>query len=49
LGGRRRELCAAWGVQAGGNGGLVSISDGATGHVSVVGSTLSNMAVLAHC
>ncbi len=46
--GRRRELCAAWGVQANGYGGLVGIFDG-TGNVSVVGSTLSNIAVRAHC
>jgi hypothetical protein len=49
LGGRRRELCAAWGVQANGNGGLVGISGGGTGYVSVVGSTLANIAVRAHC
>ncbi len=50
LGGRRRELCAAWGVQAGNNGGgLVAISGGGTGNVSVVGSTLTNIAVRAHC
>ena len=52
-GGRRRELCAAWGVQANGGGGLVGIT-GATGsgftfHVSVVGSTLSYITVRAHC
>ncbi len=49
LGGRRRELCAAWGVQAGKDGGLVGIDSGGTGHVSVVGSTLANIAVRAHC
>ncbi len=49
LGGRRRELCAAWGVQAGNNGGLVGISSGSTGHVSVVGSNLTNITVRAHC
>ena len=49
LGGRRRELCAAWGVQAN-IGGLVGISyDSSTGHVSVVGSTLANITVRAHC
>ena len=47
-GGRRRELCAAWGVQAN-YGGLVGISEGSTGNVSVVGSTLTNIAVRAHC
>ncbi len=46
-GGRRRELCAACGVQAD-TGGLVGISEG-TGHVSVVGSTLANITVRAHC
>jgi hypothetical protein len=35
-------------MQASGDGGLVGISYG-TGHVSVVGSTLSDMAVRAHC
>jgi hypothetical protein len=49
LGGRRRELCAAWRVQAGNTGGLVGISYGGTGHVSVVGSTLTNITVRAHC
>jgi hypothetical protein len=50
LGGRRRELCAAWGVQANGfGGGLVSIFGGrANGNISVVGSTLTNIAVRAH-
>jgi hypothetical protein len=48
LGGRRRELCAAWGVQAY-NGGLVAIFGDSTGHVSVVGSTLANITVRAHC
>jgi hypothetical protein len=48
LGGRRRELCAAWGVQAN-NGGLVDISGTGTGHVSVVGSTLANITVRAPC
>jgi hypothetical protein len=52
LGGRRRELCAACGVQANGQygtgGGLVSIYGG-TGHVSIVGSTLTNITVRAHC
>jgi hypothetical protein len=48
LGGRRRELCAAWGVQARNEGGLVSFYGGA-GHVSVVGSTLANITVRAHC
>jgi hypothetical protein len=47
LGGRRREPCAAWGVQAY-DGGLVGISFG-TGNVSVVGSTLANITVRAHC
>ncbi len=47
LGGRRCELCAACGVQAH-DGGLVGIFDG-TGHVSVVGSTLANITVHAHC
>ncbi len=46
--GRRRELCAAWGVQAY-RGGLVGISGDSTGHVSVVGSTLTNITVRAHC
>ncbi len=58
LGGRRRELCTACGVQASGKqgfGGLVGIiaagvDTGVTlGHVSVVGSTLSNISVRAHC
>jgi hypothetical protein len=51
LGGRRRELCAAWGVQASGEygyGGLVGIDNSGTGHVSVVGSTLANITVRAH-
>jgi hypothetical protein len=49
-GGRRRELFAAWRVQASGHGGLVVISGiGSTGHVSVVGSTLTNITVRAHC
>jgi hypothetical protein len=53
LGGRRREPCAAWGVQAN-TGGLVGISGGGgtrvtLGHVSVVGSTLTNITVRAHC
>jgi hypothetical protein len=47
LGGRRRELGAACGMQAN-YGGLVGISDGGTGHVSVVGSTLANIWVRAH-
>ena len=38
----------ACGMQANGNGGLVGISDGGTGHVSVVGSTLANITVRAH-
>jgi hypothetical protein len=54
LGGRRREPCAAWGVQAKNNGGLVgifglSIGSSTTGHVSVVNSTLANITVRAHC
>jgi hypothetical protein len=56
LGGRRRELCAAWVVQANGNGGLVGITLGlnvngfdGNGHVSVVGSTLTSITVRAHC
>jgi hypothetical protein len=49
LGGRRRELWAACGVQAGNNGGLVDISGGGTGNLSVVGSTLANITVRAHC
>jgi hypothetical protein len=55
LGGRRRELCAAWGVQAGNSGGLVGIDveQGCTcfgnGNVTVVGSTLKNISVRAHC
>jgi hypothetical protein len=50
LGGRRRELCAAWGVQANGyGGGLVGISGDSTVDVSVVGSTLANITVRAHC
>jgi hypothetical protein len=36
-------------MQANGNGGLVGISLGGTGNVSVVGSTLTNIAVRAHC
>jgi hypothetical protein len=42
----RRELCAAWGVQAN-YGGLVGISG--IGNVSVVGSTLTNITVRVHC
>jgi hypothetical protein len=49
LGGRRRELCAAWRVQASGYGGLVGISFGGIINVSVVGSTLANITVRAHC
>jgi hypothetical protein len=49
LGGRRRELCAACGVQAGNNGGLVDIIAGGTGNVSVVGSTLASISVRAQC
>jgi hypothetical protein len=48
FGGRRRELCAARRVQAN-TGGLVSFFFGGTGHVSVVGSTLTNISVRAHC
>jgi hypothetical protein len=51
--GTRPEPCAASGVQADGkdgDGGLVSISgDSTTGHVSVVGSTLTDITVRAHC
>ncbi len=36
-------------MQAGNNGGLVDIFYGGTGNVSVVGSTLTNIAVRAHC
>jgi hypothetical protein len=32
-----------------GGGGLVNIDDGGTGYVSVVGSTLTNITVRAHC
>jgi hypothetical protein len=32
-----------------GGGGLVAIFDGVTGHVSVVGSTVANIRVRAHC
>jgi hypothetical protein len=49
LGGRRRELCAAWGVQATYYGGLVGIFNDGIGNVSVVGSTLTNILVRAHC
>ncbi len=54
LGGGRREpcgACGACGIQADGadgkygDGGLVGISDGGQGHVSVVGSTLTNIMV----
>jgi hypothetical protein len=31
------------------DGGLVRIYGGGTGHVSVVGSTLTNITVRAHC
>ena len=48
LGGRRRELCAACGVQAGQDGGLVGISSSGTGNVSVVDSTLTGITVRAH-
>jgi hypothetical protein len=47
-GGRRRERCAACGVQAN-YGGLVGIFGSSTGHVSVVGSTVANITVRAHC
>jgi hypothetical protein len=52
-GGRCREPCAACVVQAN-RGGLVGISGGGgtgvtLGHVSVVGSTLTNITVRAHC
>ena len=43
------RACTACGMQAKGIGGLVGISDGGTGHVSVVGSTLANIMVRAHC
>jgi hypothetical protein len=36
-------------MQANGDGGLVGISYGGTGHISVVGSTLANITVRAHC
>jgi hypothetical protein len=37
-------------MQASGSGGLMGISGiGTTGHVSVVGSTLTNITVRAHC
>ncbi len=49
FGGRRRELCAAWGVQANGYGGLVGIVGSGTGNVSIVNSTLTNIKVRAHC
>ncbi len=50
LGRRRRELCAACGVQANIRGGLVDIfGDSTTCNVSVVNSTLANIAVRAHC
>ena len=49
LGRRRRELCAACGMQASNNGGLVGIYDSGIGHVSVVGSTLTSITVRAHC
>jgi hypothetical protein len=49
LGERRRELCAACGVQANEFGGLVGILNGGNGNVSVVGSTLANISVRAHC
>jgi hypothetical protein len=52
LGGRRREPCAACGVQANGDGcgfgGLVAVENGGIGNVSVVGSTLANITVRAH-
>ena len=37
------------GVQAGNTGGLVGIYGGGNGNVSVVGSTLTNIVVRAHC
>ena len=51
--GAAASLCAAWGVQAN-YGGLVGISGGGgtgvtLGHVRVVGSTLANISVCAHC
>jgi hypothetical protein len=50
LGGRRRELSAAWRVQANGQfGGLVGVYNDGFGNVSVVGSTLTNISVRAHC
>jgi hypothetical protein len=36
-------------MQASGFGGLVGISAGGTGHVSVVGSNLTYIRVRAHC
>ena len=47
MGRRRREVCAACGMQAD-SGGLVGIDFG-SGNVSVVGSTLTNIAVRARC
>jgi hypothetical protein len=49
LGGRRRELSAAWRVQANEFGGLVSIFGGRANGISVIGSTLTNITVRAHC
>ena len=43
------SFCAACGMQASGNGGLVGIDSGGTGHVSVVGSTLTSISVRARC
>jgi hypothetical protein len=56
LAGAGVSFCAACGMQADfSNGGLVSIQNynttdyGTTGHVSIVGSTLKNIRVRAHC
>jgi hypothetical protein len=44
------QTCVACGMQAvNSDGGLVDIQNSGTGHVSVVGSTLTNMEVREHC
>ena len=47
--GAAASLARRGGVQAGNTGGLVGIYGGGNGNVSVVGSTLTNIVVRAHC
>jgi hypothetical protein len=46
--GARRKLCAACGMQAGRDGGLVRIGYEGKINVSIVGSTLTGVTVRAH-